>query len=77
MQLTPKKIPKAAKGKIKPNKDFNFSVRLNAPAAEVQRPIIKLAQNKETKGATALSSVPNFCFINSGRLLAVETSTPT
>ena len=45
--------------------------------ALVQRPIIKLAQNNETNGAIASSFVPNFCFMNSGRLLAVETSTPT
>jgi hypothetical protein len=46
------------KGRTKPNKDFSLFEILNAPAAEVHLPIIKLAQKRETKGATPLSAVP-------------------
>ena len=75
--LASAKIPKATKGNKMPMTRLNTFDFSNTPAAEAQRPIIILAQNKETYGATWLSSLPRFCFMNSGKLLAVATSTPT
>ena len=77
MMFAPANIPNATNGRTMPNTVFMDLLKSKTPAAEVQRPIIKLAQYKETKGATAPSAVPSFCFMNSGKLLTVATSTPT
>ena len=46
-------MPKAAKGSIIRNAIFRESLTLKAVAEDVQRPIIKLAQNKDINGATS------------------------
>ena len=61
-ELIPINIPKATNGnKTDNNVCVDFFI-LNAPAADVQRPIIKLAQNNEMNGAAFRVSIPTFCF---------------
>ena len=72
---------KNAKSKIghdKTKNGFRIALTLKAPTEDVHLPIIKLAQNNETKGAILSVgkgrpfAVLRCCFINSGRLAAVE-----
>src|SRR5690348_11588945 len=77
--FTPIVIPNATSGTIAIRKFLTDFEGLNTGMAPAQRPIIKLPQYNETYGATlAVEMPPNSCCLNnSGRLLAIVTSTPT